>query len=79
MTSSLDSSMNNSVKDGQKLSGLEDYSGEEYELLIRKGVYPYEYMTSWDKLKETRLPPKEALYSKLNMSDISDEGYIHSQ
>ena len=42
ITSSLDSLTNNLVKDGQKLSGFEDYSDEQYELLIRKGVYPYE-------------------------------------
>ena len=74
MASNLDSLMNNLVKDnrvgeaGRKLTGLEDYSEVEYELLIRKGVYPYEYMTSWDKFNETRLPLKEAFYSNLNMS-----------
>ena len=73
MASSLDSLMNNLVKDGRKLSGFEDYSEEQSELLIRKGVYPYEYMTSWDKFKETQLPLKEAFYSKLNMSDIGDK------
>ena len=32
-------------------------------LLARKGVYPYDYVTSIDKLKETKLPLKEAFYS----------------
>ena len=36
-------------------------------------------MTSWDKFKETQLPVKESFYSKLNMSDISDEDYKHDQ
>ena len=79
MASSLDSLMNNLVEYGQKLCGFEDYSEEQYELLIRKGVYPYEYMTSWDKFKETQLPFKEAFYSKLNMSNISDEDHEHAQ
>ena len=79
MASSLDLLMNNLVKGGRKLSGFEEYSEEQYELLIRKGVYPYEYMTSWDKFKETHLPFKEAFYGKLNMSDISDEDYEHAQ
>ena len=39
----------------------------------RKGVYPYEYMDSWERFEETRLPPKEAFYSKLNMEGISDK------
>ena len=46
----------------------------EYELEIRKGVYPYEYMDSWGKFKEP-LPPKEAFYSTLNEEGISDEDY----
>ena len=28
-------------------------------------------MSSWDKFKETKLPPKEAFYSKLNMSGLA--------
>ena len=46
MASGLDSLMNNLVKEGRKLSGFEDYSAEQYELSIRKGVYPYEYVSS---------------------------------
>ena len=36
------------------------------ELLTRKGVYPYDYVSSLDKLSETQLPPKEEFYSQLN-------------
>ena len=79
MASSLDSLMNNLVKDGRKLSGFGDYSEEQYKLLIRKAVYLYEYMMSWSKFKETQLPLKESFYSKLNMSDISNEDYEHAQ
>ena len=79
MASSLDSLMNNLIKDGRNPSGFEDYSEEQYKLLERKGVYPYEYMTSWDKFKETQLPLKESFYSKLNMSGISDKDYEHAQ
>ena len=79
MASSLDSLTNNLVKDGRKLSGFEDYSEEQYELLTRKGVYSYEYMTSWDKFRENQLSPKESFYNKLNMSGISDEDYEHAQ
>ena len=79
MASSLDSLMNNLVKDGRKLSGFEDYSDKLYELLIRKGVYLYEYMSSWDKFDEMELPPKEAFRSNLNVSDISDHDYSHAQ
>ena len=55
------------------------YSGDKFNLLARKGVYPYEYMDSLEKLKETALPPKEAFYSRLNDGGISDEDYTHAQ
>ena len=78
MSSSLDSLTRNLVKGGQKLFGFENYSELQYELLTRKGVYPYEYMSSWNKFKES-LPPIEAFYSKLNMSKISEDDYQHAQ
>lgn len=49
------------------------------ELLMRKGVYPYEYMDSWERFTETRLPPKEAFYSKLSDEHICEEDYTHAQ
>ena len=48
-------------------------------MLLRKGVYPYEYMDSWEKFDETTLPPKEAFHSNLNLEDISNEDYAHAQ
>ena len=50
----------------------------KFILLFRKGVYPYECMDSWQRFDETSLPDKEALYSNLNMEDITDTGYIHA-
>ena len=47
-------------------------------LMTRKGVYPYDYVTSIDKLKETKLPSKEDFYSKLYDEEISDEDYQHA-
>ncbi len=49
------------------------------ELLKRKGVFPYEHMTDFSKLSETSLPPKEAFYSQLNESGISDKDYDHAK
>ena len=45
--------------------------------MLRKGVYPYEYMDSWERFNETSLPSKEDFYSNLNMEDIDDIDYRH--
>ena len=47
-------------------------------LLLRKVVYPYEYMDSWERFNETSTPNKKAFYSKLNLEDITDEDYAHA-
>ena len=79
MSSSLDSSTTNLVRGSQCLFGFEEYTSKQYELLVRKGIYPYEYMSSWDRFEETKFPPKEAFYSKLNMSGVSSENYEHAR
>ena len=48
-------------------------------LIVRKGVYPYEYMDSFARLQETHLAPKDAFFSKLTIAGISDEDYAHAQ
>ena len=86
MSSSLDSLVNNlahsvgsaPARGGGKFFGFEEYNENQYKLLIRKGIYPYEYMTNWDKFKETKLSPREAFYSKLNMAGVRDEDYEHA-
>ena len=44
----------------------------KFILLLRKGVYPYEYMYNWERFDETSLPNKESFYSNLNMENIDD-------
>lgn len=44
-----------------------------------KGVYPYEYMASMEKMRERSLPPKQAFKSTLKQEDISDSDYEHAQ
>ena len=71
MSSSLDSLVNNLAKGGHEFWGFKKRSPKQKELLIRKGVYPYEYMDSWDKFEEK-------FYSRLNMSGISEKDYQHA-
>ena len=47
--------------------------------MLRKGVYPYEYIDSWERFDETSLPEKKAFYSELYLEDIIDEDYTHAQ
>ena len=60
-----------------KFSKQNDYikNNHDLHLLTDKGVYPYDYMNSWDKFDETELPPKEAFFSKLSNEHISDADY----
>ena len=49
----------------------------KFILLLRKSVYPYEYMDNWERFNETSLPNKESFYSNLNMQNIDDIDYTH--
>ena len=49
----------------------------KFILLLRKGVYPYEYINNWERFNETSLPSKESFYSNLNMEDIDDIDHRH--
>ena len=52
---------------------------DKFVLLLRKDVYPYEYIDSWERFNETSLPDKEAFYSKLNEEGISNIDYANGQ
>ena len=79
MSSSLDSLVNNLAEGGHKFWRFEEYSDKQHELLIRKGIYPYEYMDSWDRFNETRLPSKDKFYSNLYMPGVGDGEYGHAR
>ena len=50
----------------------------KFVLLLRKGVYPYEYPDTWERFSEISLPSKKDFYSNLNMEDTSDIDYRHA-
>lgn len=52
-----------------------DYSPEQMSLLERKGVFPYDYVDSIERLSETALPPIDHFYNELNMEVIPPEEY----
>ena len=77
INSSLDKLVSNLPRDSLKYTS-EMFKGKKLNLMARKGVYPYDYMDSFDKFNE-QLPSKEAFYSILNDEHISDDDYKHAQ
>ena len=84
LPASLSALVNNLSKSDHPFSFLDKFSFCESDhhksLLLRKGVFPYEWATSVSKLKNTtELPPQSAFYSCLNQKGISAEDYEHAQ
>ena len=78
MGKSLDELVNN-LDEKDFVNTNKFYTGEQLQLLKRKGVYPYEWLDSIDKLNETQLPPKKAFFSKMSGEGISNKDYEHAQ
>jgi hypothetical protein len=55
------------------------FSGDKLDLLLRKGVFPYNYWDGPARLEETQLPPRSAFYNQLVSQDVSEEDYTHAQ
>ena len=77
MSSSLEKLVGNIPRESLKYTS-QQFKGKKLDLMVRKGVYPYDYMDSFDKFDE-KLPPKEEFYSIFNDENISDEDYKHAQ
>ena len=78
MAASLDSLVKNLPKESFK-NLTEFYEGDQLNLLLRKGVFPYDWFDNFNKLSADHLPHKESFHSILNDSDISIEDYQHAQ
>ena len=60
--------------------GLYDSSEKlKKDLLLSKQIYPYEYITSFEKYLEPTLPPKSEFFSRLTDKGISEEDYQHAK
>ena len=65
----------------KRFASIHNFCGEEinkFILLLRKGVYSYEYIDSWKRFDETLLLDKKEFYSSLNIEDITDVDYRHA-
>jgi len=78
MSSSLDDLLKNLNKD--QLQILKEFFPveSEFNLVMRKGIFPYDYVDSITKLAETSLPPKDVFYSRLKGEGITDEDYKYA-
>jgi len=52
-------------------------SAEDFDLLTRKGVFPYEYINCVEKLQNTRLLPRKLFFSSLTGDIVSESDYAH--
>ena len=78
MSSSLSNLVNNLPADAFKHTG-QVFQGEKLSLMTKKGVYPYDYMNSFEKFEDSRLPKKEDFFSIMNNEHITDQEYQHAQ
>ena len=78
MSSSLSNLVKNLPAEAFKYTG-QVFQKRELSLMAKKGVYPYDYMDSFEKFEEARLPNKEDFFSILNNEHITDEDYQHAQ
>jgi len=79
----LSASLDNLVS-GLLKSGRENFVNtkkylEDHDLVFAKGIYPYSYMTSPEKFKETKLPPIDAFYDSLNDQALDPKDYERAQ
>ena len=75
MNSSLDKLVKNMSDEDFKYL-VEEFGSENLELLKQKGDYPYEYMNSFERFNEEKLPAKKYFYSSIKDRKIGDDGKI---
>lgn len=77
----MSSSINKLAQNLTNFKHIEKYftNPEENKIMKKKGIFPYEYMDTWEKLEELQLPSIEQFNSKLNDSKITVNDYEHAQ
>ena len=56
----------------------QEFSCEQLKLVKQKVVYPYEYMESFKKFSEDKLPDRCRFYSSLKDKCINDKDFLHA-
>ena len=55
---------------------VEEFGSQNLELLKQKGACPYEYMNSFERFNEEKLPARKYFYSSTKDEKIGDDGKI---
>ena len=66
------------INDEDRISLKQEFGEENYKLLTKKGIYPYDYFNSKDKYNELKLRKKEKFFNKLSNKNISNDEYKHA-
>ena len=77
MNSRLDTLVKN-LSDNDFKYLQQEFTGEQLKLVKQKGVYPYEYMDSFEKFSDEKLPDRCEFYSSLKDECISEKDYLHA-
>ena len=77
MSSSLDKLVSNLPKDDLMYTS-KVFKGKRLNLMSQKGVYPYDFLYSFEKFNQTELSNKDQFYSILNDQHITDDEYDHA-
>ena len=78
MSSSLDKLVSNLPKEAFKYTS-EEFTGKKLSIMPQKGVYPYDFMDSFEKFNQTELPTKDQFYSILNDQHITNDEYNNAK
>ena len=77
ISSSLNKLVSNLPNDAFKYTSEEIKNDKNLKLIKQKIVYPYDYMDSFNRFSEKKLPNKDDFYSILNDECIYDKQYVH--
>ena len=80
LSCSLEQLAENLKKSGKEnfINLLEEFQEQPSDLILRKGVYPYDYMDSMDRFNETNLPTQTSFNNKLKDTECTDADYQHA-
>ncbi|XP_044588766.1 uncharacterized protein LOC123267945 [Cotesia glomerata] len=79
MASSLEKLASYLDDDNKRITRSHYPDPEQFKLVTRKGVFPYEYIDCIEKLEQKQLPDQSAFFSKLSNENVSDEDYFFAQ